>query len=29
MNTITECLMTDDRAEVVYALTLTRTRSSL
>lgn len=29
MNTITECLMTDGGAEVVYALTLTRTRSSL
>jgi competence protein ComFC len=29
MNTITECLMTEGGAEVVYALTLTRTRSSL
>lgn len=29
MNTITECLMTDGGADVVYALTLTRTRSSL
>lgn len=29
MNTITESLMTDCGAEVVYALTLTRTRSSL
>ncbi|MGA7520849.1 MAG: hypothetical protein WBW84_00100 [Acidobacteriaceae bacterium] len=29
MNTITECLMTDGGAKVVYALTLTRTRSSL
>lgn len=29
MNTITKCLMTDGGAEVVFALTLTRTRSSL
>jgi len=29
MNTITECLTKDGGAEVVYALTLTRTRSSL
>ena len=29
MNTITECLMKDGGAAVVYALTLTRTRSSL
>jgi len=29
MNTITECLTTDGGAQVVYALTLTRTRSSL
>ena len=29
MNTITECLMKDGGANVVYALTLTRTRSSL
>ncbi len=29
MNTITECLTRDGGAEVVYALTLTRTRSSL
>lgn len=29
MNTITDCLMTEGGAEVVYALTLTRTRSSL
>lgn len=29
MNTITECLMTDGGAEVVYALTLTQTRRSL
>lgn len=29
MNTITECLTKDGGAEVIYALTLTRTRSSL
>jgi len=29
MNTITECLIADGGAQVVYALTLTRTRSSL
>lgn len=29
MNTVTECLMAEGGAEVVYALTLTRTRRSL